>query len=70
MKRISVNSSNIASIGHDSSINTLEVEFLNGGVYHYFGVPSSVYNSLMGADSHGKFLNAYIKGTYSYQKVI
>ena len=69
MERESVSSSNIASIGYEENSETLEIEFLNGGVYQYFDVPKQVYDGLMGADSHGKYLAANIKGTYRYSKV-
>ena len=39
MDRIQVRSSNIRSIGYDQKTQTLEVEFLKGGVYQYFDVP-------------------------------
>ncbi len=69
MNRDSVSSSNIASIGYDSESETLEIEFLNGSVYQYFDVPEHVYEGIMSADSHGKYLNANIKGNYRYSKV-
>lgn len=69
MDRESVSSSNIASIGYDESSETLEIEFLNGGLYQYFDVPQRVYEELIAADSHGKYLAANIKGTYRYSKV-
>ena len=69
MNRVSVESSNIASIGYDEASRTLEVEFLDGSVYRYSGVPLAKYNGLMDADSHGKYLNANIKGSYRYTKV-
>lgn len=69
MDRKSVQSSNIASIGYDSESQILEIEFLNGGVYQYFDVPERVYEGLIAADSHGKYLAANIKGTYRYSKV-
>lgn len=63
-------SSNIASIGYDSISQTLEVEFLNGLIYQYYDVPEALYEGLMAADSHGKYLNEYIKkGGYSYARV-
>ena len=68
MERKSVSSSNIASIGYDEATSTLEVEFLNGSVYHYYDVPDNEYQSLMSADSHGKYLAANIKGRYRYSK--
>lgn len=70
MERQYVSSSNIASIGYDHDNMVLEVEFLNGSVYQYYDLPQSVYEGLMAADSHGKFLAAYVKkGGYRYAKV-
>jgi hypothetical protein len=48
----------------------LEVEFLNGAIYQYYDVPEALYQGLMAADSHGKYLNEYIKkGGYRYDRV-
>lgn len=70
MHRTSVSSSNLASIGYDGSQNTLEVEFLDGSVYQYYGVPSHLYEGLMSASSNGTFLSQYIKkGGYEYKKI-
>lgn len=51
MNRTPVSSSNLKSVGYDESSKTLEVEFLNGTVYQYSGVPASVYQGLMSASS-------------------
>ena len=67
MNLISVSSSNIESVGYEN--NTLYVRFLNGSLYAYFNVSETVYLSLMSASSHGKYLNAYIKGIYQYSKL-
>lgn len=69
MNRQPVTSSNIASIGYDADSQTLEVEFLNGGVYQYFDVPQHIYDGIMNADSHGQYLAQNIKGAYRYSKV-
>jgi len=69
MNRQSVTSSNIASIGYDADSQTLEIEFLNGGVYQYFEVPQQVYEEIMNADSQGQYLAQNIKGVYRYSKV-
>lgn len=69
MRRQSVDSSNIASIGYDEASQTLEIEFLNGGVYQYFDVPKQIHNSIMAADSQGQYLAQNIKGRYRYTKV-
>jgi hypothetical protein len=47
-------------VGYDPATNTLEVEFLNGSIYHYFNVPPSIYSGLMSASSHGSYLDQYV----------
>lgn len=69
MERYSVASSNIAAIGYDDSTDTLEVEFLDGAVYQYFGVPPNIHEQLMQESSKGRFLNTYIKNAYPYSRV-
>jgi KTSC domain len=69
MQRISVASSNLASVGYDPITQTLEIEFHNGGVYQYFGVPTEVYEGLVSAGSKGGYHAAYIRDSYSYSRV-
>jgi hypothetical protein len=69
MERYSVASSNIASIGYDVASQILEVEFLSGSIYQYYGVPQNMYEQLMQAGSKGRFLNTYIKNAYGYSRV-
>lgn len=69
MNRQPVTSSNIASIGYDVDSQTLEIEFLNGGLYQYFDVPQYVHQELMNASSHGQYLAQNIKGAYRFSKV-
>ena len=69
MERYSVASSNVASIGYDESSETLEVEFLSGAVYQYYGVPKNIYDQFMVDPSKGRFLHTYIKNFYAYSRV-
>lgn len=76
MKRTSVTSSQIVSIGYDEEKQILEVEFKSWGnnkptaIYQYFDVQKEKYNALMSAESHGKYLNTEIlKGGYKYTHV-
>lgn len=69
MEMQSVDSSNVARVGHDEDSSTLQVEFLNGGTYQYFDVPEYHYTGLLNASSVGKYLNDHIKGSYRYSKV-
>lgn len=70
MERVPVQSSNLASVGYDPKTSTLEIEFLNGNIYQYFGVPSEIHQGLMNAGSKGSYLDQNIKKAgYSYNKV-
>ena len=69
MDRHHVASSNIGAIGYDSTTQTLEVEFLSGWVYQYYGVPEHLHQQIMQASSKGQFLNQYIKNAFPYSRV-
>lgn len=69
MRRISVTSSDIHSIGYDPQSAVLEVEFNSGDVYRYFDVPEHIYSQFMNTSSKGWFLHEYIRYSYRYQKV-
>ncbi len=70
MNRMPVSSSNLRAVGYDPDTRTLEVEFLNGGLYSYSGVPASVYAGLMSASSHGSYFNVNIKkASYPFKKL-
>lgn len=69
MERYSVASSNVASMGYDEDTETLEVEFLNGSIYQYYGVPQNMYQQFVRAGSKGRFLSTYIKNAYPFSRV-
>ena len=61
-------SSNLASMGYNPFIETLEVEFHSGSVYQYFRVPKEVYRELESADSLGSYLSRNIRNEYPYER--
>jgi hypothetical protein len=63
-----VESSAVARIGYDTETEEAYVEFLGRGLYAYRGVPYSVFEKLVVADSKGTFVNAVIK-RYPFRKV-
>ncbi|NAT79109.1 KTSC domain-containing protein [Dickeya fangzhongdai] len=69
MERITVNSSNLSSVGYDEESQTLEVEFNHGGIYQYYNVPENIYTDLMGAGSVGSFFSHNIRNVYPTQKI-
>lgn len=70
MIRKPVTSSNLKSVGYDPESAMLEIEFHDGSIYQYSGVPQDVYKALMAAASLGSFLHKHIRGKYSYHKVM
>lgn len=48
---------------------TLEVEFKQGLIYQYFGVPEEFWINLMVADSAGGYLAKNIKNEFSYKLI-
>lgn len=69
MERQPVTSSNLAEVGYDPELETLEVQFKHGGVYQYFNVPAFMHQRLMNADSLGRFFNAEIRNHYPEAKL-
>jgi hypothetical protein len=70
MQRTSVTSSSLISVGYDPQSEVLEIEFHSGGIYQYSGVPQSVYDGMMIADSKGKYFHRNVKNAgYSCSKV-
>jgi hypothetical protein len=59
-------SSNIARVHHDGS--GMVVEFRNGGVYHYAGVPPDAVLSLTSSPSPGKYLLGQLVPAYGQGK--
>lgn len=68
MIRETVSSSELRSIGYENTM-ILELEFQNGGVYHYFEVPEAIYTELMSASSKGRYFNQNIRNVYRCKRV-
>ena len=69
MEKQTVASSNVRAIGYDSETQTLEIEFLNGSIYQYYGVPDHMHTQMMQESSKGKFLHLYIRNSYPYSRI-
>jgi hypothetical protein len=59
--RTVVDSRSLSSVGYDAEQLVLEVEFRNGGVYRYVGVPRAIYEGLLTAESKGAYFNAVVR---------
>ncbi len=69
MKRDSVESSNIVSVGYNPKSKVLEICFKGGRVYQYYQVTDRVYQGMMVSQSKGKYFHKMIKGKYTYKQV-
>lgn len=67
MRRKSVVSSNIDSIGYENG--TLEVAFKSGAVWQYFDVPQNIYNDMMDATSIGSYFSKLIRPIFKAEKI-
>lgn len=61
-------SSSLVSAGYDASQRLLYLKFQGGGVYRYFNVPSSVFEELLAAESHGRYANRRICHRFRYER--
>jgi len=69
MNRQPVKSSNLNSVGYDSTNNILEIQFNSGSIYQYFNVPNSIYMDLMKAASKGGYFHKNIKERYKFERI-
>ena len=69
MHRQAVNSTNIRSIGYETTTQTLDIEFRGGSLYQYSGVGYAVYQGLMSSGSKGSYFHAHIKDRYPFTRI-
>lgn len=68
MKRKTISSSNIKSIGYNVERKVLEVEFHNKAVYHYLDVDTKTVVELLLADSVGGHFARKVKNSFKFVK--
>ena len=69
MQNTPLSESRIRSYGYHPPSRTLELEFLNGKIYQYYGISENLYNSLKEADSMSEFFHLHIKNVYAFARV-
>jgi hypothetical protein len=62
-------SSVVAAIKYDPRSATLRVVFVSGMVYDYKEVPEKIYTDMKTASSKGAYLNHFVKGRYTFEKI-
>ena len=69
VERAPVESTSIVSAGYDAERRLLEIEFVGGGVYRYFEVPTAVIAGFLAADSKGRFVNQHVRDRFRYERL-
>lgn len=64
-----VDSTAMHAVGYDWDRHILEIVFLNGGIYHFANVPSSIFMGLLRARSKGAYFQQHIRGRYPNRRL-
>lgn len=70
IRRVRVESTNLAALAYDAAGQVLEVEFRSGAVYRYFDVPSASYREFMTAPSKGRYFARHIRGKHRFVRIV
>ena len=60
-------SSQFKKVKYDSESKILIITFNNDKRYEYKDVPQSIFDSLMSAESLGKFFIAFVKNSFNFR---
>jgi hypothetical protein len=66
MNSVTIRSSSLAQVAYDGLRAILQIEFRDGTVYQYVGVPLQTYHDLLRADSKGAYFNQYIRSRFPH----
>jgi hypothetical protein len=67
--RVTLQSSHLESAAYDPGAKVLTIKFRNSRIYAYSDVPANVYAGLLGAASHGRYFNQWIKDRYASRRL-
>jgi len=70
VERQPVKSRILRSVGYDESTKILEIEFQNGLVYQFTGVPPKIFSDLMHSDEIGKYFSEKIRPKFQSKPVV
>jgi hypothetical protein len=61
-------SSCVRFIAYHAERQLLQIEFVDGGVYSYSGVPDTTHIAFLRAESQGRFFNEMIRNRFPCEK--
>jgi hypothetical protein len=64
MQSFALQSSHLNGAQYDEDTGHMAIQFVNGAVYHYQGVPLTVVDSFRQSSSAGGYFHEKIKGRY------
>lgn len=64
-----LDSTAVRAISYDARRHALDVAFVSGGAYRYFGVPEEVFDRFRNAESAGRFMHEEILDQYRYERL-
>ena len=65
---VAIESSSLDKVAYHHPRAILQVEFRNGTIYHYSGVPIQTYRDLLRADSKGAYFNHHIRNLFPHAR--
>lgn len=69
---IPIQSDNVLGAGYDANSMTMTVQFSNGHIYEYYGIPSELWNSFLAAQPHPWSQVGYprlVQNEYVYKRI-
>jgi hypothetical protein len=69
MHRFPIPSAEITQVGYQEDSETLEIQFVKGGVYQFFNVPSTVFNEFMSSPSKEGYYHSRIGERFPCSRV-
>lgn len=69
MTRKPISSSHLRSVGYEPNTRKMHIEFKNGAVYEYQGVPEQFHKTLTEADSTGSFFHENVKPHFDGRRI-
>lgn len=66
IETVAIESSSLDKVAYHPLRAILQVEFRDGTIYHYFGVPMQTYQDLLGAPSKGAYFNHQIRNRFPH----
>jgi hypothetical protein len=69
MARVELQSTSLNAATYQGEYAFLELEFRNGAIYRYLGVPEQIYQELLSAESKGQYFHQHIRNRFPYTKI-